>query len=989
MKKILIILGVIFFVFSVGVAIFILTFDINRYKDVIVGEISSAIEKDVMLERISLDFRHGIGCRIEGLALKEKDAEWVDAWLKARSVEVNVKILPLFKKDIQVNRIEIQGLDLKLSDELLQQSGAQQSGARHQSYSIKTVAWQETDTQALGALKFLAKAIVMKDSVISYTSPNSVDTAKIGISSLVLNNVSVSGPVRVSAVLSTLDKGKDNISIKGMVFPELSTNEPYIKNLDVKIDTAGIDIPLFLRAFGQTQTAEQLVDKQIRGIVIVRAQKLFLDQNKIFDSNVSLNLSAFETDILPFKGGVKDFTLDAKLSDKDLVIKDCSGSVAGGNISASLTIRNIPMLIDKKSVPCLEGLKARIELDGLDVQGIASALNNPNVEKFLSMDPVLKGVVSLKADRLCLDPEKILDSSIDISLEKFSTNIVAGPEGIKDITLDAGFSGGNIHIKRLSGAVAGGTITAQGIIRGIVDFGKAKKNPTVEDFTCQLNLDDFDASWLFEAAGKNELAKRVKGKTLEGDIVIKGDTLFLVPSDIFKSDASISISKLNTDMVGKGGLKAVDMEALLDKGDIVIRKLSGRVAGGLISASGSIKNVAVVFSGEGALGTENVFVQFNLQDFNIPELLAMFGKADIAGMLDGKTLRGNVILKNEKFFLGGSDKSTGLSILLSQGMTDIVPIQGGVKDIELDAVLEQDELTVHKLTGSAAEGTFLIRGSIRDIFSSQISAFDISSSGVNLDSLFPPTSPGSPRFQGIAELEANVTGEGLGKDQLVESLAGSGSLKIDEPVLKDMNILRSAFDRMDMIPGLVRRLRENLPESYTEVLRQNDTNFEPIDITYSVSQGKLVFKDAYVESDGFLVKAQGEIGLLGDIRIDSHLFIAPDLSQGFVDIVKELRFLANEQGMINMPLRITGKAPQVSVDIDRDYVLRKLIISKGTELLEDILRKKGESQGPQQSQPGEAEEDTENSNIEQKKERSSEPETLIKSIFDIIGSGDK
>ena len=988
MKKILIILGVIFFIFTVGAVVFVLTFDINRYKDTIIEGISGAIEKDVMLERIALDLRHGLGCRVEGLALKEKDTDWDSAWLKARSVEVNVKILPLFKKDIQVNRIEIQGLDLKLSDKLLH------SGARHRTYNVRPAAWhQTTDTgghAALGALKFLAKVIVIRDSVVSYTAPDSIDAVKIGISSLILNNVSLSGPVRVSAVLSTLDKGKDNIVIKGIVFPELSSEEPYIKNLDLKLDTGGIDFPLLLRTFGYTQAAEQLVGKEIHGIVTVRAQKLFLYPEKIFDSGVSLKVSGFEIDALPFKGGVKNFMLDAEFSGNNLIIKDCSGSVAGGNIQASLIIRDIAMLINEKSAPCLEAVKARLELDGVDVHGIASALNNPDIEKFLSGDPVLKGAVSVKADRLCLDPEKILDSSIDISLEKFSTNIVAAPEGIKDVTLDAGFSGGDIRIKRLSAAVDGGTIIADGIIRDVTDFGKDKKLPALEDFTCRLNLDDLDAAWFFESFGKDELAKAMQGKRLDGDIVIKGDRLFLTPSDIFNSDASTSVSQLTTDIVGgKGGLSGVDIEVQLDRGDVVIKKISGKVAGGMISASGTIKNVAAVISGEGVLETENVFTQFNLQDFNIPELIAMFGKEDIAGMLEGKAIAGKVTLKTERFSLGQKERLSGLSILLSQGMTDVVPIQGGLKDIELEAVFEHDNLVVDKLTGSAAGGTFSIQGSIKDIFSSQLSDFDIVCSGINLDRLAPQTSPGAPRFQGVADLKANAAGEGLTQDKLIQSLSGTGSLKINEPVLKNMNILRAAFEKMDMIPGLVARLRQNLPENYTEVLRQNDTNFKPMDIAYTVSEGKLFFEDASLESDGFIVKAQGEIGLSGDIRADSHLFIASDLSQGFVDVVKELRFLANEEGMINMPLAITGKIGDVSVDIDRDYVLRKLIVSKGTELLEDIFRKKDESQGSPQPQQGSSQQDTERSEIQQKEESPPDPATLIKSIFDIIGSQDK
>lgn len=730
MKKTLIILAAVSIVFIAAIIIFALTFDANRYKGVIIEKASQAMQKDLALERISLDFSHGLGCRIDGLALKEKNTGWDSAWLRAASAEVSLKILPLFKKDVQIDRIEIDGLDLKLSDELLKQP-IQPAGASREKV--------DAGAAALGALKFLAKTIVIKDSVITYAPEKNQNAIKLGISTMILDNVSLSGPVRISAALSTLDKGKDNIIIKGVVFPELSSKAPYVKDLDMKIDAGGIDIPGYLRVFGYAQIAEQLRDKYVRGIVAIRAGKLLLDQDKILDSDVSLELSEFETDAAPLKGGVKNLTLDAKLSGKDLTIKNCSGLVAGGNVLVS----------------------------------------------------------------------------------------------------------------------------------------------------------------------------------------------------------------------------------------------------------GTIKNIEAVVSQKGVLEAENLLAQFNLQDFNIPDILAMSGNKDAAKIMEGKTIAGKVTVKSDRYSLGHGEKSSGVSILVSQGAADIIPIQGGIKDAEFSATLEQNDLSVHKLTGSAAGGTFLIQGLVKDIFSSQLLNFNISCSGVDLDILLPQTDPKLPRFQGIADLKANVTGQGFQQDQLLNSLAGSGTLKIDKPVLKGMNILRTAFDKMDMIPGLVTRLRENLLEKYTEALKQNDTGFKPMDIAYTISQGKLTFKEAYVESEGFLVQAKGEIGLLGDISISSYLFIAPDLSQSFINIVKELRFLANEQGMINMPLAITGKAPQVAVNIDRDYVLGKLVVSKGIELLGNILNKKDNPQAAPQSIPDQSQHGAESSNVQQKESGTSEPATLIKSIFDIIGSQDR
>lgn len=694
MKKTLTIVTLIIVVLIAAAAIFALTFDANRYKGVIAQKAGDAMRKDVALDKISLSFSHGLGCRIEGLAIKEKNAGWDKAWLRAKRLDVSVQILPLLKKDIQLDRVDIDGLDVKLDNNILKQPVEQ---------ALPSGEKIDTGKAALGALKFLAKAITVTDSMISYTSENSITALRLGITSLSLTNVSASGPMRFNAVFSTLDKGKDNIAIKGIAFPDLSGKSPYIKNLELKADLGKIDLAAALEAAGFEKYASQLDGKDVAGVLTLRAEKLYAD------------------------------------------------------------------------------------------------------------------------------PAKMWDSVIAISLGNFSVGLKSAPGIIKDVNL----------------------------------------------------------------------------------------------------------------------------ESRLDKGDLVIKKLNGTLAGGPISASGAIKNIAELVSGKAAPKAENVFAQFNIQDFNIPELANFFGKQDIAGVLEGKTLKGSVTIQSEKISLDKKEGSGGISFLISQAETDMIPVKGGVKDVGLDAVLERNDLNVRKLSGSIAGGTFLAGGRVRDIFSSQDAEFDISASGVDMDSLVPQTAQGAPRFNGIADLKAMVTWSGLSQDQIMKSLAGTGSLKIEKPLLKDMNVLRLAFEKMDMIPGLINNLVQNLPDNYIEVLKQKDTNFKPMSSDFTISQGKIIFKEANVKSDGFLVRGSGDVSFQGDVNIGSYLFIAPDLSQAFVKAVKELGYLANEQGMINMPLAVSGRAPNLAVGIDRDYVLKKLLVSKGAEILEGIFRKKDSSQtGAQEDQTG-------------------------------------
>jgi len=593
--------GVIIFVFALAAIIFISTFDINRYKPILVEKFSQFTHKDVELERISLDFSHGPGCKIYGLVLKEKDVDWDDGWLKVEEVVINPKILPLLKKDIQINYIEIKGLELKLSDGLLQSIMPTPEGklATYKKDGLSSAGF------AFGALKFLANVVLVKDSIITYTSERINSPLKLHISELLLNNLSMDGPLRVSGVFSTRD-GYGDIILKCIVFPQLKEGKPYIKNLELKVNLKGLDIPQILNLLGYGQFAEQLEDKKFSGNIVLNAERIFLDPKSISDSEISFRISDFFTDMVMIEGGLRILSMEGGFSKERFVIRNCSGKI-------------------------------------------------------------------------------------------------------------------------------------------------------------------------------------------------------------------------------------------------------GR-------------------------------------------------------------------------------------------------------------------------------GTFLLKGVIDGVFSSRHLDLELFLNNLELKDFFVKGTPSVPYLQGLVDLKINISGNGFEWNNFTQGLSGTGSFGLNEGRLVGMNILRFTFDKMDMIPGLVEKLKGALPERYEDILKQPDTNFKPIKISFRIKDGWLIFQEGVIESDGFFVNVKGGIGLSGDVSMEPQLFIEKDLSMAFIKIVKELRFLRDEKGMINMPLKISGRIPQISIGIDRDYVISKLLISKGTELLGRIFEKKDDSEKtqPQDEMDASSEEIEEiDSGVDKTKE-------LLKSIIDIF-----
>ncbi len=382
---------------------------------------------------------------------------------------------------------------------------------------------------------------------------------------------------------------------------------------------------------------------------------------------------------------------------------------------------------------------------------------------------------------------------------------------------------------------------------------------------------------------------------------------------------------------------------------------------------------------------KNLDVRVDLDRVDLKGALDALGDPDLSQQVIGKEVAGDLIITSEKLRLDPKGIfDSNIYVDLSKGMTDILPVKSALKDIELKAEMSKGDLILQRFTGALAKGKFFVKGSVRNIAGWRDLDLAIALEDIDVSALLPETAPGRPHFEGILSMSMDSSASGLTKEEIANTLTARGTVGLDEAVLRNMNILVVALDKLDMLPGLVQKLKGRLPARYKELLRQNYTAFAPMEAGFDIKDGKLVFQKVVIESDAFYLVGSGYLSLDRAISVSSHLFIPPDLSAAFIDTADEFAYLQNSQGMITMPVDIYGRFPDVSVRPDLDYVIQKLAVSKGQELLERIFRKEGpEERGVE---PG-TETQGEGGAEAQKQQEEIEPaEALIRTIFDIITS---
>ena len=201
-----------------------------------------------------------------------------------------------------------------------------------------------------------------------------------------------------------------------------------------------------------------------------------------------------------------------------------------------------------------------------------------------------------------------------------------------------------------------------------------------------------------------------------------------------------------------------------------------------------------------------------------------------------------------------------------------------------------------------------------------------------------PSRPGAPQLQGRLSTVLEGDAATLEPSQLLQALEGRGTMKLAQPKLANLNVLREVFQRFSMLPELVERLRAHLPPEYQEKLTANETLLAPMDLSMQVERGAMQFADARVSTDAFRLDGAGRVGFDGTVSIRATLRVEPVLSAAIIQSVTELQSLANRSGELELPLAIQGQVPQVAVLPDMNYVAQKVLVTKATDLLGELLR---------------------------------------------------
>jgi hypothetical protein len=191
-------------------------------------------------------------------------------------------------------------------------------------------------------------------------------------------------------------------------------------------------------------------------------------------------------------------------------------------------------------------------------------------------------------------------------------------------------------------------------------------------------------------------------------------------------------------------------------------------------------------------------------------------------------------------------------------------------------------------------------------------------------------------------LKANLDVDGYGSEWEVirDALTGNGALEVADGVLKGVNIAESILGSLTGIPGLSNLISPGVRSKYPELFGMDDTVFEALAGKMTLGNGEALLDQIALAARDYRLDGKGIIQLDNALDIAMTFVASQGLTADLIRSAKEIQYLTNANGRLQMPFRIGGSMPTFRAQPDLQYATRRLSeslvqtgLSKGLEAL--------------------------------------------------------
>ena len=300
--------------------------------------------------------------------------------------------------------------------------------------------------------------------------------------------------------------------------------------------------------------------------------------------------------------------------------------------------------------------------------------------------------------------------------------------------------------------------------------------------------------------------------------------------------------------------------------------------------------------------------------------------------------------------------------LFAKGAASIAPVTGPVVDSEITSasgnlanVPYQSLKLSLSLAGKLARVTLLkvkaFSGEIVATGDTRLEAaapMTASISFSNLDiqqALDAQKSKAAGTVRGSLGGNINVTGKTGSFDQMKPTLKGSGKLMMTNGKLVGVNIGGQALKKVQKLPAIGNLVPDAVVKNHPELFSNPDTDIQLASLSFVLAGPRITSHDIKVQTVDYNLLGDGWFDMDKNIDLAARIVLSPQFSKELIENKKEVAFIANKDGQVDVPLQVVGQLPKPQVVPDVAELARRAgthaVEAQGQKYLGKIFGKKG------------------------------------------------
>lgn len=212
-------------------------------------------------------------------------------------------------------------------------------------------------------------------------------------------------------------------------------------------------------------------------------------------------------------------------------------------------------------------------------------------------------------------------------------------------------------------------------------------------------------------------------------------------------------------------------------------------------------------------------------------------------------------------------------------------------------------------------------------------------------------------IRGRLNTDVKLSGSGKTWDEIKPNLRGQGDGEVVQGALLNVNIAEATIGGITGMPGLTNMFSPALKKKYPETFASKDTEFKELKTTFDVADGKINIKDLRMAAAEFTGDGKGWVDFTRRVDMRSIMRFSQRLSADMAQSTREIKYLLNNQGELEVPIALTGKMPNVKPKPDTKYLAQMAqrgFARKGLDELQDRFLGGKRSSAPEESAPPDA-----------------------------------